>query len=147
MPLAATERLGTLEYDDDAAIHFPSGLPGFEQHRRYLLVEREPLVYLQSLESAGLCFLTLPLGAIDASYQLAIAAEDLHTLGLEPPPPAEEVQLSCLAILAAAEDGRICANLLAPVVVNLTTRVGVQAVRADSRYSHCHPVGEQAPCL
>jgi flagellar assembly factor FliW len=36
--------------------------------------------------------------------------------------------------------------LLAPVVVNLGTRVAVQAVRADTTYSHRHPIASlQAP--
>jgi flagellar assembly factor FliW len=32
------------------------------------------------------------------------------------------------------------ANLLAPIVLNARTRVAVQAVRHDQRYSHRHPV-------
>jgi flagellar assembly factor FliW len=58
-------------------------------------------------------------------------------------------EVLCLAIVSAQTDGTLTANLLAPVVINLNTRVGVQAVRQDARYSHQHKLileGEGAPC-
>jgi len=39
-----------------------------------------------------------------------------------------------------AEGKMPTANLLAPVVVNLKTRRGLQAIQVDSSYSHQHPV-------
>jgi flagellar assembly factor FliW len=150
MPSAVTERFGTLEYDPSTTILFPQGLPGFERHRRFLPVEHTsiaPLILLQSLESAELCFLTLPVERVDPAYQPSLSTEDLEALGLEGREwlaPGRDLQF--LTILTVAEDGRLTANLLAPVVVNLRDRVAVQAVRCDTRYSHCYPWHEAAVC-
>ena len=142
MPRLQTAIFGSLYYEDDAVLHFPAGLPGFENHRRFVLVEQpalRPLVHLQSLESAELYFLALPVQTIDPGYQPALTPEDGEVLGN----PASPL---LLALLAVGDDGQITANLMAPVCVNLATRIAVQAVRADRRYSHQHQLGEVAVC-
>jgi flagellar assembly factor FliW len=148
MPLVETLRFGPLEYDATAAIEFPSGVPGFDGQRRFVLVEQAalaPLVFLQSLETPDLCFPAVPAGAIDSQYQLEVPREDLELLGMDPArQPVVGSEVLCLAIVAA-EAGALTANLLAPVVINLSLRVGVQAVRSDARYSHRHPLGETQP--
>ena len=88
-----------------------------------------------------------PVAAIDADYCLEVSGEDLRILGLdEAQQPKSGQEVLCLALLCAPENGQLTANLLAPVVVNLRTRVAVQAVRTDSRYSHRHPILAEAPC-
>ena len=143
MPHVQTRDFGLLEYDPHATLHFPRGLPGFEDQDRFVLVEQEklaPVVFLQSLKTADLCFLAVPISAIDPNYELRMTPEDQAALGVT------ETDFLCLAILSAADNGRLTANLLAPVVVNLETRVSVQAVRTDTRYSHRHPLYQEAPC-
>jgi flagellar assembly factor FliW len=133
-----SDRLGTVELDDNAILHFPAGLPGFEHCTRFALLERmatAPIVFLQSLDLQQICFLAVSMKAIDPAYQLAMAPEDMERIGTG---SAEDV--ICLAILSPAEDGRFTANLLAPVVIDRKTRRAVQAVRVDSRYSHQHPL-------
>jgi|SRR5579862_90136 flagellar assembly factor FliW len=145
MPLVHTRRFGPLEYADSAVLRFCSGPPGFTDQTRFALVERAelaPVVFLQSLNSAELCFLAAPAMVVLPAYELAMTSEDLERLGLSTarqPTPGSEVL--CLALLCAPENGPITANLLAPVVVNLKTRAAVQAVRADARYSHRHAIG------
>jgi len=132
-----TRRFGAIRYEETDVVHFPAGLPGFEARTRFVLVERSasaPLVFMQSVESPELCFCCTPLAAIDPNYQLAMTEEDQRLL-------AAMEQPLCLAILSSDKTGRWTANLLAPVVIDLASRRGVQAVRADSRYSHCHPLG------
>jgi flagellar assembly factor FliW len=108
-------------------------LPGFESQTRFLLVQRAPLVALQSIDTPDLCFLAMPVEAIQRDYQLAMTPEDQRALSLTTPPLS-------LAILSATEAGNWTANLLAPVVINPETRCALQAVRADSLYSHQHPL-------
>jgi flagellar assembly factor FliW len=148
MPLVQTRRFGPLEYADSSVLSFVSGPPGFVDQTRFTLVERPelaPVVLLQSLDSAELCFLAAPVGALLPDYELAVTAEDLGRLGLSTsrqPTPGREVL--CLALLCAPENGPMTANLMAPVVVNRETRAAVQAVRADTRYSHRHALGAGA---
>jgi flagellar assembly factor FliW len=144
MPRARTEQFGELEYSEESKLEFPRGLPGFEECRQFVLMEEDrlaPLVHLQSLEIADLCFLALPVRVIDMDYETEVTAEERTLLGL--PREAELGRGTLdLALLSAGVDGGLTANLLAPVVVNLANRVAVQAVRLDHRYSHQHPLGE-----
>jgi flagellar assembly factor FliW len=98
-----------------------------------------PIVFLQSLHPEQLCFLAVPVLTIDPAYQLTVGRDDLRLLGLDASrQPRIGEEALCLAILSAPENGLLTANLLAPVVVELRTRRAVQAVRADSVYSHQH---------
>jgi flagellar assembly factor FliW len=141
MPSFDTNNFGTVAYEPDSVVEFPSGLPGFEQRRGFLAMEfadTKPLIFLQSLEDPDLCFITLPVLAVDPRYRLQVSPEDRQTVGLPPERPlriGEDVL--CLTVLALRESGPT-ANLLAPVVVNLANRKAVQAVAAESGYSHQH---------
>ena len=143
MPTARSQQFGDLQYDESEAITFPSGLPAFESERNFVLVttpSTKPLVFLQSLERPDLCFVTLPLLTVDPGYQLSVSAEDLRVLGLtEVFSPSRQPQIgpeiTCLAIMSLT-DSRPTANLLAPVVIGNSSRKAVQAIRADSLYSH-----------
>jgi flagellar assembly factor FliW len=131
-----SKRLGAIELDEAAILHFPMGLPGFEHCQRFAILEQPPvapIVFLQSLDLPDVCFLAAPIAAIDPAYELAVSPDDLRSIGRD---TADDVV--CLAILAPAENGQFTANLLAPVVIDRKTRRAIQAVRVDSRYSHQH---------
>jgi flagellar assembly factor FliW len=141
MPLVQTQQFGPLNYDPSAEIEFPQGLPGFEHEHRFVVLEPStlaPVVFLQSASTPSLCFTALPVAAIDPAYDLSLNAEDHALLGAGSSVP--------LALLSANEGGKLTANLLAPVVVNLTRRIAAQIVRWDTKYSHSHPLGEEASC-
>ena len=149
MPSVQTKYLGIISYEPDATLEFPRGLPGFEERRLFValrLEDSQPLVFLQSVEDSGLCFITLPILAIDPHYRLEVTNEDRERAGLPLGRPlriGEDVL--CLAILSIREGGPT-ANLLAPVVVNLSNHKAVQAVAPESGYSHQHVlVSEEAP--
>ena len=141
-------RFGELAYSAGACLEFPAGLPGFEDEHHFVLIEepsQRPLVFLQSVATPELCFTTVPVHVIDAAYQVQVNREDLERLGLPPArQPDTEREVACLAIICAAGEQAPTANLLGPVVVNRQTRIAVQAIREDSRYSARHPLMEAA---
>src|SRR5664279_2134091 len=111
MPFMETKHFGQISFEPESELEFPGGLPGFDSRRRFVavsFVESEPLIYLQSLEDPDLCFITMPILAVDPEYRLTVGGEDLGQLGLP----------------------------LAPIVVNLRNRRAVQAVAPESEYSH-----------
>ena len=149
MPAIETKHFGTIEYDEDASIEFPRGLPGFEQRRRFVATRvpaSDPLVYLQSLEDPSLCFITAPPAAVDPDYRLELSAEDLGAAGLPVDrQPQIGAEVLCLIVLSMRETGPT-ANLLAPVIVNLRNRLAVQAISQRPGYSHQHALEpEEAP--
>jgi flagellar assembly factor FliW len=143
MPVFETRHFGAIGYEPETALEFPRGLPAFENCRRFLalsLPQREPLIFLQSLEENALCFLTVPVGVVDRQYELRMTDEDRELIGLAAgaePRIGEDVL--CLAVLSMREEGPT-ANLLAPIVMNLRDRRAVQAVAPGSGYSHQHPL-------
>jgi len=148
MPSVETKFFGTLPYAAESLFQFPQGLPAFEEEKIFVLIEspeKAPLVFLQSMARAGLCFVALPILAVDKNYQLAIAPEDLKDLGLdERRQPALGADVVVLALLSLHGEFLATANLMAPIVLNVKTRRGLQAIRRDSRYSHEHPVAAEA---
>lgn len=142
MPILETKHFGSVAYEEEEQLQFPAGMPGFEDQRSFLALRfahSDPLVYLQSVEKGELCFLAVPVLVADHEYRLQVCAEELELIGL-PPEPQPEIgkDVLCLAVLSVREHGGATANLLAPLVVNLKDRRGVQAVMAGSGYSHQH---------
>lgn len=142
-----TKYFGTLPYDEGSVFDFPQGLPAFENEKSFVLIQspdKGPLLFLQSMLRASLCFVAFPILVVDERYELAIAPEDLEELGLDverQPVLSEEVIVLALLSLHAKLDAT--ANLMAPVVLNVRARRGLQAIRRDSRYSHAYPLSGQ----
>ncbi len=151
MPSFTTSSFGTVCYQQESVVEFPAGLPGFEAKRKFLALhfaDLEPLLFLQSLEEPGLCFITLPVLAVAPRYSLQVSSEDLAQVDL---PTSAQPRIGkdvlCLTIITVREEG-LTANLLAPIVVNLSNLKAVQAIAEDSGYSHEHvlPATEMAAC-
>jgi flagellar assembly factor FliW len=144
-----TEFFGSIEFDLQSIVHFPLGLPGFEQARRFVCVEQpalRPLVYLQSLEHPWLCLPTLPARVIEPSYSVEVAPEEARILEWRSKEEAAEPDLLCLAILNTGDPSGPTANLLSPVVVNVQKRIGLQVMQRHSQHDLRHPLPTVAPC-
>jgi flagellar assembly factor FliW len=135
-----TRYFGPVEYKEESVMVFPDGIPAFEHEKRFLAMRQpisEPLVFLQSVANPSVCFATLPAAAACPGYKLRMAPEDLRALGLEKSrQPAIGSDVLCLAILSLEEHAPPTVNLLAPIVINLNTLRGRQAIQTDSPYSH-----------
>ena len=147
MPEFRTKYFDTVRFEEQSVIRFPAGLPGFEQERRFLLIEQpinKPIVFIQSLSRPELCFLSLPVLMAQPGYRLHVAPEDLRALGLpESRQPAVGQDILALAIISLAENRPPTANLLSPIVISLKNRTAVQAIQVDSGYTHQHPLVER----
>ncbi|MEZ5404575.1 MAG: flagellar assembly protein FliW [Bryobacteraceae bacterium] len=133
MPFLQSEHLGQIEYDPADVIHFPQGLPAFEGEREFLALDvpgKAPLVFLQSVSSPGLTFITLPPACIDPGYRLELPEDT----------PFLDAPLTVLVIVSIGRQGEVTANLLAPVVIDKNTRNAMQVVMAGSNYPVQHPL-------
>src|ERR1017187_3875679 len=154
MPSLPTVYFGQLDYNADSVFEFRSGIPGFEEHTRFLLVEQpqsHPLVFVQSLIRPNLCFLAVPAQVVDPHYYLELSEEDLASLqfrGSAQPRIGQDV--ACLALVTVTENADPSANMRSPLVLNLKTRVGLQVIHQDAGYSFRQPIQsreEATPCL
>ena len=146
MTVLQTNNFGDLDLDPAAVFTFGAGIPGFEDHREFVFVERpqtHPLVFMQSVQDPELCFIAVPVFAADHAYRLEISPEDRASLGL---PETGHLQidgdLTCLALVSSSESGPT-ANLASPIVLNVRARRGLQAIRSDGLYSLRQPLASE----
>ncbi len=128
-----SERFGTLELPDGDAIRFPSGLVGFPREQEFVLLRREGsdlVAWLHSTASPALAFPVVSAHGFGAAYpDVPLPSAALATVGGS----AEEVAV--LAVLSAPSGGPATVNLMAPLIVNAATRIGVQVLLDGTRFS------------
>ena len=155
MPNVQTRFFGELEYQNEALFRFPSGLPGFDDHRNFVFLKKpglEPLMFLQSLHNRSLCFILLPMRAIDENFQIELTPDELHgeiDLAIQDGPLLSARIFSARRRFAREKGMFPTANLMAPVVVNLHNNMGIQTIHPETNYSHRHPllpVDGDSPC-
>jgi flagellar assembly factor FliW len=129
-----TSHLGEIGWKAADELYFPAGLPGFEQARRMVPVEipsQRPLIYLQSADYGGVCFVALPVLTVDSQFQLQLSDDDQAALGLEGETAMLGADVMCLALLIPSGP-TVRTNLHAPIVINLHNGRGVQAVASPA---------------
>lgn len=127
--------LGEIEVKDDAVLYLPDGLLGFEDLKRFILLEVEefqPFMWLLSVEEPNLGFaVSDPRLFFPERYDLPMSDADRDTLDLQPGDT-----ISVFVVVSVADGGRrITANLKGPVVLNTRNRLAKQVVVYSPSYS------------
>lgn len=137
-----TTRYGEMEtvrVSEEVVMTFPDGMPGFERHHRYALLQDTklaPFFWLQSLHDPLVGFLVIPPGLLVSDYEFDIADPDVDRLELNDPSEAR-----VLSILVVPEDVRaMTANLQAPIIINPAKRLAKQVILTDERFPLRFPV-------
>lgn len=132
-----SEQLGPLEIPEEAVIHFTHGIPGFPATKDFCLVEVKPgsrFKLLQSITRADLAFVVTDPMEVDADYPMDKVHEIAQDLGLDEGEP-----LAIASIVSVQPPpSPPTANLMAPLVMGLQSRVGVQVVLHNSPYGVRH---------
>lgn len=112
-------------------VEFPSGIPGFEAHRRFVLIasaELSPLGCLKSVDSSDVSFLVIDPRLLSFGYDITLSDVERARLGAGP-----DDALLWLAIVTITENDAT-ANLRAPVVINPARMLGCQVIRENDQY-------------
>ena len=125
---------------DVPELHFAHGLPGFPGERRFALVRwgafEGPYSLMVDLDDPAVRFLVMPPYVFFPDYVVDIDDAIAAKVHLE---RAEDCLLLVIVTLTGQPEDAT-ANLLGPVVINLQTREGTQAVLAESGYSTRTPL-------
>ncbi|WP_026421618.1 flagellar assembly protein FliW [Actinokineospora inagensis] len=108
-------------------IEFRTPIPGFPDHREFALVavdEDGPLFTLRSVEEPELRFLVVPPAPFFPDYAPEVSTQVLEQLGTTDPADL----LVLLVVTAAGSVAEATANLLAPVIVDQSTRRAAQVI-------------------
>jgi flagellar assembly factor FliW len=129
----------TIEISETAVIAFPEGVPGFERHQRFALIEDQklaPFSWLQSLHDPLVGFLVIEPGLLVTDYAFDISDPDVEQLEL-----GDATEAPVLSILVVPEDVRaMTANLQAPLILNPEKRIAKQVILTDERFPLRYPV-------
>lgn len=122
-------------------LSFPDGLPGFPGARRFALEhwgtdESSPFSVMLDLDEDNVRFLVVPPGVFFPEYAAALDDQVVARLGLE---NADDALLLVIVTLPEVVK-EATANLAGPVVVNVRSRTGMQAVLNDPAVSTRTPL-------
>lgn len=123
-----------------AEIYLPDGLLGFEELKRYVIVEEDPthpFRWLVSQDVPEIMFVIVdPVLVYGTDYVVPLAESDRDVLDL-----AEEDGTQTWVLVAPIEGPeRFAANLKGPVVLNTRNRVAKQVVVYNPAYAFRHPI-------
>jgi flagellar assembly factor FliW len=132
-------RLGSFEVRDESILTFPSGLLGFPDQQRYVILDHDteaPFKWLQSVEEPSLAFVILDPAMIHPGYQIDVPADALAEIRAE---EREELALVVILTIPSDDPGRVTANLRGPLVISHQTKLGKQMVLSED-FPTRHPL-------
>ncbi len=132
-----TTRFGELEVNPNDIVTFSEGLLGFENLKKYFVVDPGDstlILWLQSTEDEKVAFPIIEPKIFKPDYIAKLLPADLNGLELE---SLQTAKLYAILTIPANVT-EMSANLKAPVVINSNKKVGKQIVLQDSKLSVKH---------
>ncbi len=132
-------RFGLFEVRAESILTFPSGLLGFPEQQRYVILDHDteaPFKWLQSVEEPSLAFVIMYPALFQPGYQIDVPTDALAEIGAK---EREDLALVVILTIPSDDPGRITANLRGPLVVSHKTKLGKQLVLSED-YPTRHPL-------
>lgn len=126
-------RFGPIDIEDDLLFEFPRGLPGFEEARRFVVIERDGQAFkwLQSAEDPLLAFLIADPHYFVHDYRAEVPQGELKLLNVRFP---EDLAMAVIINVPPAHPEQMTVNLRAPLIFNIRERLGLQVILTSSKY-------------
>lgn len=127
-----TTRFGELEVDKKDIIEFTEGLLGFENQKKFFIVDpgdQTLILWLQSTEDASVAFPIIEPKIFQPNYMIKLLPVELNSLSLE-----NLQNASVYTVLTIPQNvTEMSANLKAPIIINNKTKMARQIVLQDSK--------------
>jgi flagellar assembly factor FliW len=136
-----SRHLGAIEIDEDKIITMPHGMPGFPDMKRFVIIEREetkPFLYFQCVDSGELAFVVMDPFLFKPDYKINIKPV-IKEMGWS----ENDIKDLNVCVVLNAVDGspnKITANLVGPLIFNMSCFEAVQKVYENSSYSFKHKI-------
>lgn len=129
-----SDRFGTINSETQNTIQFPAGMVGFPEELEFVLVghgRSDSVAWLQSTKTPGLAFPVVSAHGFRGVYP---------DVPIPMPGSADGIcdeadEIAVMAVLCAPRSGPATVNLMAPIVVNVTKRIGIQVFLEGTRFS------------
>ncbi len=141
-------RFGNFEVNDDALLVFPSGILGFPEWSKYVLLDHDtdaPFKWLQCVEDPPLAFVILDPTFYKPDYQIEIPLDALIEIQKQ---DSDELSIVTILTIPSDDPTAVTANLRGPLVMNHRTRLCKQLVLSEdwpTRYPLFSAAAAQSP--
>lgn len=128
----STTRFGDLEIDRKDIITFNEGLLGFEQFKKFIIVDpgdQTLILWFQSIDDAATAFPIIEPKIFNPDYSIKLLPNELNSLDLE------TVNQACVYTILTIPKNitEMSANMKAPIVINNQTKKARQIVLQDNK--------------
>jgi flagellar assembly factor FliW len=116
------------------SIHFPQGIPGFQDLRDFVIVsqgEESPFFLMQSVEKSEVSFALVNPFEVYLNYDIDLPESTLESLEIKE--DKDVIIYTMVTLRDPVQEST--ANLVAPIVVNRSTQRGVQTVLTADKLS------------
>lgn len=124
-------RFGEFDIHDESILTFPTGLLGFPESHRFVILDHDtdaPFKWLQSLDESGVAFVIIDPALFHPAYTVDIPPDAaLEVKAAE----QDELILSVLLTIPSEDPTGITANLRGPLLMNSRTKLCKQLVLSD----------------
>lgn len=137
-------RFGSYDVKDESILTFPSGLLGFHEQTRYVILDHDtdaPFKWLQAVDDPGLAFVIMDPADFLEGYSVALTPEALAEVKGD---ASEDLSVAVILTIPSEDPASVTANLRGPLLMNPRTKLGKQLVLADS-YPTRHALFPQQP--
>lgn len=130
---------GEIKYTEKDIITFNRGLLGFEELKKYFLVDLEgiePFKLLHSLENEDVGMIVISPYDFFQDYEIELTEETVENLDIKSP---EEVKIINTVTLNS-DPKKITTNLQGPIIINISNNLGEQIIIDNSKYKIKEPL-------
>jgi flagellar assembly factor FliW len=133
-----TKTYGEIDADERQLVSFPEGILGFEKFKDYILLDaqQKPFFYLQSIDVPDLAFILIDPFLFRPDYSIDADDDALGAIGVSQPGDV----LVFAIVTVPGEGGAVTANLMGPLIINKSKRLGMQIVLGDTRWRVKHDI-------
>ena len=135
-----SSRFGTLNVADESVLTFPSGMLGFPESRRYVLLDHDtaaPFKWLQSLDESALAFVIMdPDLFLTNDYRIEVSNDAMTEVQAS---ASDDLSTAVVLTIPSDDPGRVTANLRGPLLMNLRTKLCKQLVLSEE-FPTRHPL-------
>ena len=125
-----TTRFGTVEIEKQDILDFESGLIGFGDSRKWVILAdtaNPAVAWLQSLVDPSLAMAVVSPRRFIPNYQFRLTPSELEPIHLT------NVDQAFVLCVVRRNDNRLTMNLRAPVIINLDRKMGAQIMTSDDQ--------------
>lgn len=129
-----TKYFGEMDIDESKIIHFESGLPGFIDEKKFVILDipgNSLMQVLQSVNTSELAFIVTNPHYFYEDYQFKLEEQIVDMLKIK-----QKQDIVIMSILTVQDPFKLSTiNLKAPLIINWENKLGKQVILNDDTYS------------